>query len=186
PADRRDQHHARLDQQPPAEVGQARLPPLEVRPAHYFGIIQPSTAVPCNVTRTHMNSSRTTLQNSTLRKISPSRPAMPTAPAAIARFCGLILLSITPPEELAAASSTGSRCARAAVCTCRAPNSALDDVSDPVTATSIQPRIDDRNTNSPPAAAKNAPSVFVCPDWLSTYASASTAITVTIAYRSST
>jgi len=37
-----------------------------------------------------------------------------------------------------------------------------------VTATPIQPRIDDRNANTPPAVASRALSVLVCPDWLST------------------
>jgi hypothetical protein len=100
--------------------------------------------------------------------MSPSRPAIPTADAAIARFCGLIIFPMTPPEELAAASSTGSRPARAAVWTCSAPKSALADVSEPVTATPIQPRIEDRNRKTPPAAAKRAPRVLVWPDWLST------------------
>ena len=89
---------------------------------------------------------------------------MPTAAAAIARFCGLIILPSTPPEELAAASSTGSSPARAAVCTCRAPNSAFDEVSEPVTATPIQPRIGDRKAKNPPARARNAPRLAVCPD----------------------
>src|SRR4051794_233914 len=122
----------------------------------------------------------------TLRKISPSLPDIPTAAAAMARFCGLTILPSTPPEEFAAAISTGSSPAWPAVCTWRPPNSAFDDVSDPVTATPIQPRIGDSSANAPPAPASHAASEEVCPDRFITYASASTAITVTIAERSST
>src|SRR3569833_448022 len=74
---------------------------------NYFGTIHPRTPVACSATSTHMKSSSTRLQPTTLRKMSPSLPAMPTADAAIARFCGLIILPSTPPEELAAASSSG-------------------------------------------------------------------------------
>ena len=89
---------------------------------------------------------------------------MPTAAAAIARFCGLTILPSTPPEELAAAISTGSRPASVAVCTCSAPKSALADVSEPVTATPIQPRIGERIANAPPVPASQAPSDEVWPD----------------------
>src|SRR5262249_41705069 len=71
-----------------------------------------------------------------------------------------------------------------AAVTCSAPNSALDEVSDPVIATPIQPRIGDRIANSPPAPAIHLPSVVVCPLAFITYARPSTAITVTIAQRS--
>jgi hypothetical protein len=92
---------------------------------------------------------------------------MPTADAAIARFCGLIILPITPPEELAAASSSGSSPARAAVCTCSAEQRVGRGVraghghADPA---------EDRGQEQEDAAgsARNAPSVFVWPDWLST------------------
>src|SRR5690348_13135541 len=134
-------------------------------PTPRYGTIQLSTGVACKVTRTHMNSNSSRLQPSTRRKISPSRPGNPTADAAMARFCGLIILPSTPPEELAAASSSGSSPAFAAVCTCNAPNNALAEVSEPVTPTPIQPRIGDRNTNTPPAVARNAPRVPVWPDW---------------------
>ena len=104
----------------------------------------------------------------TLRKMRPSCPAIPTAEAAIARFCGLIILPSTPPEVLAAASSTGSSPAFTPVCTCRAPNSALAEVSEPVTATPIQPRMGDRIAKKPPVWARKLPRVPVCPDWFMT------------------
>ena len=113
-----------------------------------------STGVACSPTITHISTSSSRLQPITLRKMSPSRPAMPTAAAAIARFCGLTILPSTPPEEFAAAISTGSSPALAAVCTCRAPNSAFDEVSEPVTATPIQPRIGERIANDAAGAGQ--------------------------------
>ena len=101
--------------------------------------------------------SSTRLQPITLRKMSPSLPARPTAAAAMARFCGLIILPSTPPEEFEPAISTGSSPAWPAVCTWSAPNSAFDEVSEPVTATPSQPRIGDRIAKAPPAPASQAP-----------------------------
>ena len=71
-----------------------------------------------------------------------------------------------------------------AAVTCRAPNSELEEVSEPVTATPSQPRIGDSSANAAPAPAIQVPSVIVCPEAFITKASASTAITVTIAQRS--
>ena len=76
-----------------------------------------------------MKARNTRLQPMALRKMSPSRPDMPTAAAAIARFCGEIILPRTPPEELAAAISAGCSPASFAAVTCRAPNSELDEVA---------------------------------------------------------
>ena len=53
--------------------------------------------------------------------------------------CASIILPMTPPEELAAAISTGLRPSCVAVTFCRPPNSTFDAVSDPVTATPTQP-----------------------------------------------
>src|SRR5215210_750833 len=131
-----------------------------------------------------MASIRTMLQPTTLRNRSPSCPAIPTAAAPIARFCGEIIFPSTPPELLAAASSVLLTPASFAAATCRPPNSALDDVSDPVTATPSQPIIGDRNANKDPAPAAHSPSVIVWPDWFITYASASTEATVRIAHLS--
>src|ERR1700712_326337 len=105
-----------------------------------------------------------TLQRKTLRKRSPSLPDMPTAAAAIARFCGLIIFPSTPPEELAAASRTGESPDFWAAVTCSAPNNEFDDVSAPVTAVPSQPRIGEINANAPPAPAIHVPRVTVCPD----------------------
>ena len=90
----------------------------------------------------------------------------------------------TPPEELAAASSVGDRCTLAAAVTCSAPNSELEEVSEPVTATPSQPRIGDRNAKNPPAPAIHSPRVWVSPLLFITNDRPRTAITVTIAHLS--
>src|ERR671938_45513 len=103
------------------------------------GTIHDRRPVLCRYTMTHITSTSTMLQKTTRRKTSPSRPPRPTAAAPIARFCGEIIFPSTPPELLAAASSVGERLAFLAAVTCSAPKSALDDVSEPVTATPSQP-----------------------------------------------
>ena len=115
-----------------------------------------------------MASTSTMLHFSTVRKSSPSCPAMPTAAAPIARFCGEIILPSTPPDELAAASSVGSSPASFAAVTCSAPKSAFDEVSEPVTATPSHPMAGARNAKIGPAPAAHSPSVSVWPYWLTT------------------
>ena len=51
-----------------------------------------------------------------------------------------------------------------AACTWRAPNSEFDEVSEPVTATPIQPRTGDRIANALPAPASHTPFKDVGPD----------------------
>ncbi len=77
----------------------------------------------------------------TRRKRSPSCPPMPTAAAPMARFCGETTLPSTPPELEAAVISSGSRPASRAARSWSAPNSAFDEVSEPVTVTQSQPTI---------------------------------------------
>src|SRR5215470_15517018 len=103
------------------------------------------------------------LQPNTRRKMSPSLPVRPTAPAAMARFCGEIILPSTPPDELAAAISVVLRPALVPAATCSAPNSEFEDVSEPVTATPSQPRIGERTANAAPAPAIQLPRVAVWP-----------------------
>src|SRR3984957_9552451 len=122
----------------------------------FQGTIHESTEA-CSPDRAHMKTTNTTLQMNTRRKMSPSLPCTPTAAAAMARFCGEIILPSTPPELLPAAISTGDRPALAAAGTCRAPNRELDEVSDPVTATPSQPSIGDIRANAPPAPAIQVP-----------------------------
>src|SRR2546423_12366580 len=120
----------------------------------------------------------------TRRKMSPSCPAIPTAAAPIARFCGDTIFASTPPELFAAASSVGDRLDLCAAATCRAPNSELVEVSEPVTAVPNHPISGDRNAKNPPAPAAHVPSVIVWPEGVITYATASTEHTVTIAHLS--
>src|SRR5438045_653937 len=111
-----------------------------------------------------MNARKARDQPSTLRKMSPSLPAMATAPAAMARFCGEIIFPSTPPDEFAAAMSSGLSPACLAAETWSAPKRLFDDVSEPVTATPSHPRIGDRMANRPPDAASQEPNVDVCPE----------------------
>src|SRR5213079_593794 len=112
----------------------------------------------------HMINSSRRLHGRTRRKMSPSRPARPTAAAPIARFWGETIFASTPPELLDAAIKTGERCDLLAAVTCRAPNSELDDVSEPVTAVPNQPMSGDRKAKKAPAPAAHVPSVMVCPE----------------------
>src|SRR5947209_10714340 len=100
----------------------------------------------------------------------------------MARFWGETILAITPPELLAAAMSVGERPACLAAATCSAPKSELVEVSDPVTAVPNQPISGDRKAKNPPAPAAQVPSVAVWPDRFITYATASTAQTVSSAH----
>jgi hypothetical protein len=54
-------------------------------------------------------------------------------------LCASIIFPITPPELLDAAMSTGLSPSCSAVIFCKPPNSTLEDVSDPVSATASQP-----------------------------------------------
>src|SRR5256885_16775797 len=73
--------------------------------------------------------------------MSPSAPTLFTPAAPTDRFCGLIILPITPPDEFVPAVRIGltlpSCCA---VCACSGPNRVFDDVSLPVRNTPSQPR----------------------------------------------
>src|SRR3712207_6750270 len=104
------------------------------------------------------------LQKIVLRNRSDSRPTMPTAVAAIVRFCGLIILPTTPPEVLAATRSVGSSPAFCAAVCCSVAKRALAEVSDPVTAVPSQPRMGERKANAAPVPAIQVPMVIVWPD----------------------
>src|SRR6185437_3833023 len=69
------------------------------------GTIQASTDA-CSADSTHSSARNATLHTTTRPKMSPPSPFMPTAAAAIARFCGDIILPSTPPELFVAAIST--------------------------------------------------------------------------------
>src|SRR3954454_10899671 len=114
--------------------------------------------------------------------MSPSLPAIPTAAAPIARFCGETILASVPPDEFDAANSVALRSADAAALICRAPKRALDDVSEPVTAVPSQPIMGEKTAKTAPAPASHVPMVSVWPESFMTYASANTEATVRMAH----
>src|SRR5499427_3507457 len=75
----------------------------------------------------------------TKRRIEPSWPNQLVAVEATTIDCASIILPMTPPDELAAAISTGLRPSCSEVIFCRLPNSTFDAVSEPVSATPSQP-----------------------------------------------
>ena len=88
---------------------------------------------------------------------------MPVAAAATAMLCRLIILPITPPLELDAASNTGFRCRLLAVTTCKFPKRAFPEVSLPVRKTPTQPSKELKNGKEAPLAAKANPRDAVAP-----------------------
>src|SRR5439155_11109931 len=73
--------------------------------------------------------------------MSPSAPTLFTPAAPTDRFWGLIILPITPPDELVAAVKIGLTLPSClAVCACSGPNKVFEDVSLPVRKTPSQPR----------------------------------------------
>src|SRR5436853_7717377 len=90
------------------------------------------------------------------RKISPSAPTRLTPAAPTERFCGLIILPITPPEELVPAVRMGFRgCPPITICwaawACIGPKSVLDAVSLPVEKTPSAPTDAQKEGKNPPA-----------------------------------
>src|SRR5712671_6604815 len=75
----------------------------------------------------------------TYRRIEPSWPNQLVAVEATTIDCASIILPITPPEELAAPIRIGERPSCSAVIFCNPPNSTLDAVSEPVSATPSHP-----------------------------------------------
>ena len=78
--------------------------------------------------------------------------------------CASIILPMTPPEELAAAISTGGRPSCSAVIFCSPPKSTLEAVSEPVSATPSQPSIVPNSGNRNPVEAKARPMVASSPE----------------------
>src|SRR5436190_1574034 len=97
--------------------------------------------------------------------MSPSAPTLFTPAAPTDRFWGLIILPITPPDELVPAVRIGltlpSCCA---VCACSGPNSVLDDVSLPVRKTPSQPRNAATNGNMNPVLENAIARLDVMPE----------------------
>src|SRR5581483_3059868 len=75
----------------------------------------------------------------TKRRIEPSCPNQLVAVDATTIDCASIILPMTPPEELAAPIRIGDKLSCSAVIFCNPPNSTLDAVSEPVSATPSQP-----------------------------------------------
>src|SRR5579871_6382020 len=75
----------------------------------------------------------------TKRRIEPSWPNQLVAVDATTMDCASIILPIKPPEEFAAPIRMGERPNCSAVIFCSPPNSTLEAVSDPVSATPSQP-----------------------------------------------
>src|SRR5881227_717691 len=75
----------------------------------------------------------------TKRRIEPSCPNQLVAVEATTIDWASIILPITPPDEFAAAIRIGDRPSCSEVIFCRFPNSTLEAVSDPVSATPSQP-----------------------------------------------
>ena len=79
------------------------------------------------------------LWKKTKRRMLPSWPYQRVAVEATTMLCASIILPMTPPELLAAAIRIGLRPSCCALIFCRPPNSTLDAVSEPVSATPSQP-----------------------------------------------
>src|SRR3981081_460271 len=75
----------------------------------------------------------------TKRRIVPSWPNQLVAVEATTIDCASIILPMTPPDELAAAIRIGDRPSCSEVIFCKLPNSTLEAVSDPVSATPSHP-----------------------------------------------
>src|ERR1700750_3472948 len=95
----------------------------------------------------------------TKRRIEPSWPNQLVAVEATTMDCASIILPITPPDELAAPIRIGDRPSCSDVIFCRLPNSTLEAVSDPVSATPSQPSKVPKKGYSTPVAANARPSV---------------------------
>src|SRR5207247_11300946 len=97
--------------------------------------------------------------------MSPSAPTLFTPAAPTDRFCGLIILPITPPDELVPAVRIGLTLPNCcAGCACSGPNSVFDDVSLPVRNTPSQPRNAATNGKTNPVLEKTMARLAVMPE----------------------
>src|SRR6202163_1648692 len=100
----------------------------------------------------------------TQRRIVPSWPNQLVAVEATTIDCASIILPITPPDELAAPIRIGESPSCSEVIFCKFPNSTLEAVSEPVSATPNQPSSVPKKGYSTPVAANARPSVASTPD----------------------
>ncbi len=94
-----------------------------------------------------------------LARTTPSCPFSAVTETPVEMFCGEIILPITPPDELAAAISTGLMLSCLAATTCRLPKRALPEVSLPDRNTATQPRKADSIGKAGPTEATAMPRV---------------------------
>src|SRR6201990_468039 len=100
----------------------------------------------------------------TKRRIDTPSPNQLVAVEATTIDCTSIILPMTPPDELAAAIRIGDKPSCSEVIFCRLPNSTLEAVSDPVSATPSQPSSVPKKGYSTPVAAKASPTAASTPD----------------------
>src|ERR1700710_63351 len=100
----------------------------------------------------------------TYRRIVPSCPYQLVAVEATTIDCASIILPMTPPDEFAAPIRIGDKPNCSDVIFCRLPNSTLEAVSDPVSATPNQPSSVPKKGYNTPVAANARPSVASTPD----------------------
>src|SRR2546427_9689968 len=100
----------------------------------------------------------------TRAKISPSAPTLFTPAAPTDRFCGLIILPITPPDELVPAVRMGLTLPSCwAVCAWSGPNRVFEEVSLPGRNTPSHPRNAATHGETTPALAKGGAGREVTP-----------------------
>src|SRR5205085_8097312 len=103
--------------------------------------------------------------------MSPSAPTLFTPAAPTDRFCGLIILPMTPPDELVPAVRIGLTLPSCwAVCAWRGPKRVLEEGSLPVRNTPSQPRNAATNGKTAPVLAKAMATVEVRPEKFIRYA----------------
>src|SRR5438105_14233957 len=90
----------------------------------------------------------------TKRRIEPSWPNQFVAVEATTIDCASIILPMTPPDELAALIRIGDSPNCSEVIFCKPPNSTLEAVSQPASATPTQPSKVPKKRYRIPAAAK--------------------------------
>src|SRR5439155_13581157 len=157
----------RLGEQPVA--GHDGPKPVQDAGVHHFTIVNPCGTA-AGKTYAYINTINPTIAPSaiecqnTYRKIIPSLPTWFVADVATVIDCASTILPITPPAELAAHISTESSLSWSAVIRCRLPNSALDEVSLPVSATPSHPRYVPKNGYSHPVRVNARPSTASSPE----------------------
>src|SRR5271166_3230297 len=97
--------------------------------------------------------------------MSPSWPYQLVAVLATTMLCASIILPMTPPQLLAADISTGDTPTCCAEIFCKLPNSTLDEVSEPVSATPSQPSKVPKKGYKCPVRANAKPMVASSPEY---------------------